>query len=942
MKKNRFILFALLFGSVASKAQTIPSADQNYVFSTVFLDENKTKKQETIQYMDGLGRPKQIINVKASPSQNDIVTQITYDNLGRQDKDYLPMPQQSSTNGAFYGGVSEIVGSPLYGGVAPFYAQKEIEKSPLERPLSTTAPGAWANSNKKISFNYSANTSSEVRKYSATTISWSNGVTNSQLTHNASYAANQLYKTITTDEDGNVVTEFKDKQGKVILVKRYVNKVSAADTYYVYNEYQQLVYVITPNAVAKGVVLQADLDDLCYQYNYDAKGRLAEKKLPGKGWEYFVYDNQDRLVLSQDVNMGSKQQWLFNKYDKYGRITYTGLYTSSSVYSSAGRNAEQNVVNTKGSNNVERKASAFTQPGLSVYYDNDASKNYPNAITKLLSVNYYDTYPLGTPDHGTTVLDQALLTQDAQTNIISTKSLPTANFVNNVEANGWTKNYMRYDTKGQLVKNHTLNHLGGYTITESKLDFTGSPVKTKTYHKRRNTDVELIVEQDFEYDLQNRLEKQYHWVVGKSLKELLVFNHYNEIGQLDNKDVGGVLGQNLQNVKYSYNVRGWLTGINKDNIIVGNEASYIPSGLTNGKLFGYNIKYNNPESSLSPGSFNGNISEVDWIYNNGSDMLHRYSYAYDKSSRLISGNYQRPDLTVPVALTNDEYITYDLNGNIINLQRTTSPIKGNTPLLIDDLTYNYSGNKVTNIQDASANSLGYPGGGQTISYDNNGNMTSMPDKGISKIDYNYLNLPTEILQNNNKTNYYYRADGTKIKKQYNLVNATGTKIINTEYLDGFQYSTPNTMPIRRALEETDTATLLATTAGQPETFALDTERVLVPIDPGGGSADDVVLSFFPTAEGYYDYENLRYIYQYKDHLGNVRLSYTKDGGTTKIVDTNDYYPFGLSFIKRDGNLPVFDPLSIPYNYKYNGMELQESGMYDYGARFYMPDIGRWG
>ncbi|MEI3790540.1 RHS repeat-associated core domain-containing protein [Chryseobacterium sp. CCNWLW24] len=33
---------------------------------------------------------------------------------------------------------------------------------------------------------------------------------------------------------------------------------------------------------------------------------------------------------------------------------------------------------------------------------------------------------------------------------------------------------------------------------------------------------------------------------------------------------------------------------------------------------------------------------------------------------------------------------------------------------------------------------------------------------------------------------------------------------------------------------------------------------------------------------------------------------------------------------------------VTYNYKYNGKELQETGMYDYGARMYMPDLGRWG
>jgi RHS repeat-associated protein len=58
----------------------------------------------------------------------------------------------------------------------------------------------------------------------------------------------------------------------------------------------------------------------------------------------------------------------------------------------------------------------------------------------------------------------------------------------------------------------------------------------------------------------------------------------------------------------------------------------------------------------------------------------------------------------------------------------------------------------------------------------------------------------------------------------------------------------------------------------------------------------------------------------------------KDG---EIVDINNYYPFGLihNYTMTTQNV---------YQYKYNGKELQETGMYDYGARFYMPDLGRWG
>ena len=46
-------------------------------------------------------------------------------------------------------------------------------------------------------------------------------------------------------------------------------------------------------------------------------------------------------------------------------------------------------------------------------------------------------------------------------------------------------------------------------------------------------------------------------------------------------------------------------------------------------------------------------------------------------------------------------------------------------------------------------------------------------------------------------------------------------------------------------------------------------------------------------------------------------------------------PFG-------GPAQLYNPSTNFKNYKYNGKELQETGMYDYGARMYMPDIGRWG
>ncbi|MGE8431448.1 RHS repeat-associated core domain-containing protein [Chryseobacterium joostei] len=82
------------------------------------------------------------------------------------------------------------------------------------------------------------------------------------------------------------------------------------------------------------------------------------------------------------------------------------------------------------------------------------------------------------------------------------------------------------------------------------------------------------------------------------------------------------------------------------------------------------------------------------------------------------------------------------------------------------------------------------------------------------------------------------------------------------------------------------------------------------------------------------------MYEYKDHLGNARVSFGRNSaGALEIVDANDYYPFGMNHLKT-GN--AFFGVGSYKNYKYNGKELQETGMYDYGARMYMSDLGRWG
>ena len=185
-----------------------------------------------------------------------------------------------------------------------------------------------------------------------------------------------------------------------------------------------------------------------------------------------------------------------------------------------------------------------------------------------------------------------------------------------------------------------------------------------------------------------------------------------------------------------------------------------------------------------------------------------------------------------------------------------------------------------------------------------------------------MNLPTHIQFTNNRSiDYQYDASGVKLLK---IVN-DGNGETSTYYMGGYQYQkTPQ---------------------------------------------DNVVkLQFFPTSEGYVKalYKDgttqpvaYQYIYNYTDHLGNIRLSYALDEETNQVktLEENHYYPFGLKHgfyneelyeiaLKQQAQneKEVKQTIKKGYNYKYNGKELQDElglNWYDYAARNYDAALGRW-
>lgn len=828
---------AIKINYVRTKEAVVPVVNE-----AMFDGAGYREVKQVTQYIDGLGRPLQSVvrQATAGDSPKDLVSPVIYDSFGRETYRYLPYVQTKGiADGSFKSDpfrdqqifyrseYKDVHGKPVVDGEQFLYSRTEHEPSPLGRVRKEMAAGnSWVGSGRGIEHQYLVNSAADsvcIWTIGYDGLTYRNDDVNTNIpVSGGMYKTGELYKHVTKDEHGNAIVEYKDKEGQVVMKKVQAGEVSGdysghdnwLCTYYVYDDFNRLRFVIPPKAVEaiktnwSLSTPSGDLiNELCFRYEYDRRGRMVAKKVPGAGWVWMVYDSRDRLVFTQDKNLREKGWWMATLYDGMNRAVATGMMERPAGWQELQRHVDSV---RQGITTVE-----IADAGARV----EAEMNpLPAAVVfTALTLTHYDGYTSTTGrytsvyntrlDAGSNAYGEVLPSEGEQRHV-SVRGMVTGTMTrvledaNNLKAGRWLRSVLFYDRKGRLLQTQGENYKGGRDVITNRYDFSGRLISTYLNHSNaQGTPQTLSVKTGMNYDHGGRLVEVWKTMKNDEASRVLITrNAYDEMGQLKRKELGqkrvnGVYSaMPVETLDYTYNIRGWLKGIN---------AAYshpeLSLGVNPDRWFGMELSYDWGSLDKSMNQYNGNISLATWR-SRGDGVRRAYGYSYDPANRLLGGDFSEHNGTAyadnstvnfdMVMGEGREGSAYDQNGNIKKMKQWGFKLTGST--LIDHLTYSYhtNSNKLRAVSEdqatATANKLGdftdKSAGADDYGYDRNGNMITDLNKGITgatgidqvsggAVEYNHMNLPWKITIKNDDGSekgvitYIYDASGTKLEKR---------------------------------------------------------------------------------------------------------------------------------------------------------------------------------
>jgi len=886
-QRVKHIILLIIAGWIALVAQmaTAQSSNRNYVRVLEAIEPSTQEpypysdlSKMSVTYFDGLGRKVSTVKAGASEAVFDIADFTVYDNCGRVKMEYLPI-ELPDVNG-FYPSNFDYNAKTFHNDSRPF-TEYIYDNASDNRIVEARLPGEkWHNDNKHARNSYDFNGvtgETACRRYDVND--------KGELVNAGIYSQGSLRVTFSCDEDSNRMATFHDKAGRKLLVRRFLERFAApsilVDTYFVYDRYGRLRYMISPEGAKllgdEGICDSETIRLYCFSYEYDSRNRCVVKRLPGAEPVYFVYDKLNRVVFSQDGAQRSSSTWSVTKYDNRHRIAVEGVATIPG-------STRESLQNQWGDTLlIESHDPSIMTESLLQYTSNF---DIPGFVAH--KAYFYDNY-----SHWSAVAafphDDAFESATA----VSADGLLTGTALTDFSGNCYVTLAV-YDRKGNVVLEAERDIYGQshQVVNFFKYDFPGNPVKRKrvtSFLAEQMVTAEHSEEWDNYFGIWGQLYQSRHRY-GNGEWVNLSLTGYDIDGRILSKARGKYNNIGLKTY-YDYNIRGWLTS-------------------QSSPVFSQNLFYNTRMDSL-PGVrpsvqnifHNGNIAgwnESRWTPQ-GTVTGYRV-VSYDNLGRITTVNDSEPERF-------SESYSYDLNGNITHIQRGGLP---NTRF--DDISVSYLGNRINRVVDNSGNDnlLGVipqiPAAltlspADTVGYDASGRMTSDYSRGVTQITYNPLGLPSAVrMGTKDRINYTYRADGVKMHEQSThqytklvmKVSASG----DTSYIERKAYDTRS----RRRYGDYVTET------GMPDKIYNEEGYIAL-------HGDSVSYHFFE-----------------RDYLGSVRAVFDLYGN---LEQTNDYNVTGIPSSRHLGNADA---------HKHTGKEFQGfNGLawYDNNARYYDCILARF-
>lgn len=878
-----------------------PSSNRNYVVTRSYqkkdspYDGTTEQEMQDVSYYDGLGRLIQDIAIRASPTYNDIVTFKSYDITGKLEKEFLPY----STGKIIYGGFKpnflsdqiEFYNTPPIGvtkipsksGITPSYAQTVYEASPLSRVKEQGFPGqAWQpNITRTDSAGHTV-----VQQYASNNAISFSDMANTRLVRQYSVSYNATSQSVL-----ELVGNFGANELSVNIVKdeNWNNTAtgfnSRLHTVEEYKDALDRVVLRRTFNVNNGIN-----EILSTYYVYDYVGNLVYVLVPSS--------NPDVALPTKTILDEMCYQYSYDKRNRMIKRKIPGKEVESFNYNPM----DLMVIYMNGRDSLE----SYTD------FPKELNKRYQHfykydAFGRLV-MSGIDKSRVATQAEIETLISQQTVIQSEERSTATgnihgytNRAIPLAssNF-DFMEVNYYDQYDGIPDLPTNLNKTSDITYLsvaqGLMVAKKTKVLGTATTYLWTVYYYDDRGNTIRILKQHYkggsyslnnyddiknEYDFNNRLTKstRSHFA-GSSVASLTIQTEYSY-------DHRGRLASTWKQVNQGVKT---LIAKNKYNE-VGQLMVKSMHSVDNGGGFAQQINYDYNERGwllkTSSPLFTQKLSYNNKLANAIAQYNGNISYQQWKRStspeQTYEYKYDKLNRLVSGNIVGNkrrESLSYDQVGNITTLSRS-----GNNANLVDSLKYNYSNGRLTQVNDrVTADTDFYPAGMTDYTYDANGNVktrinTVNQARNIISTSYNYFDLPQSIVTPSGTISYTFNGAGNKLRR------ISGNQ--NADYIDGIQYKN-----------------------GLVEFIQTEVGRIY-------------------NNNGTYNYE-----YFLQDHLGNTRASFDVYSGAAREIQHDDYYPFGLTLDSYVSG--------VKNNYLYNGKELQDGlKQYDYGARFYDAEIGRW-